>query len=164
MKAKLIFIVVIILVVSGLSLFLYYTYFQSEDLNDFVVKMHSHEKFEALREIEALAAEAEFHRLRLEEISKLVLTAKSNLPVIVEAGRLISQTGSHTRIFIEIARIAAEIEYESPELHKLLDYAAVDQSKPAEIVKLAEQIRDSKTQEERNKIARMIDDLIKNSK
>ena len=89
----------------------------------------------------------------------VVLRAKHNLNVVTRAADYLVAVGGNTKVFMEIARIAADAEAECPRLNEVLDLAVMKRSESMHVLALARSACRLQTEEQIAQWQRVYDEL-----
>jgi DNA-directed RNA polymerase subunit F len=130
-----------------------------EETKVFREKVESQEKQEALRKIEGILDEADFHQGAILEIARLVPKAQHNVPVITHTAYLASRFGYHTGALIQIAQMASVCHHDCEELQDLAELVVLKLSGTLQVIRLAESAVKAQSEEEKKHVRQEIEEL-----
>jgi len=96
------------------------------------------QKREAVGEVGNTLLSSKYHQFPIAACGVAAIKADFNHRTITKASEYMSEFGSGTSVFREIAEISARVDHECPQLEMVLDLAARSTSESQRIVALAE--------------------------
>lgn len=106
------------------------------------------EKVGALGGVGDTLISADCNQVQVVKCGAVVLHAEHNVDIVVRAADYLVAVGGNTRVFMEIARIAADASDECPLLSEVLDLAVMKQSESMRVLALAKSACNLQTEEQ----------------